>query len=127
MYPSFVTVTTRNQRGIRILTICGQEYKAYPYDRYIDDAIALAGHWLAHQVTYERIVHLRTWIRENIQHGHNIPYQHLRSMQACRYFVEMVIHAEFSVENGGKMFEEAYRACLEENTQVFANKGKGKG
>src|SRR5690606_21172169 len=55
MYPSFVTVTTRNQRGIRILTICGQEYKAYPYDRYIDDAIALAGHWLAHQVTYERI------------------------------------------------------------------------
>lgn len=122
-YPSFVTVTASDKRGARILTICGKEYKSYAYDSYIDDAIELASHWKEHQITFDRIIHLRTWIRENQQHGYDIPYKHLRNMRACRYFVEMVIHSEFS--SLGDTFKESYQYCLKENIQIFS-KGKGK-
>lgn len=123
-YPSFVTEAAGDKRGTRLLFICGQEYKAYPYDTHIDDAIELASYWKNHQVTYDRIIHLRTWIRENQQHGYDIPYKHLRNMRACRYFVEMVIHSEFlSLVD---TFEESYQYCLQENIQIFS-KGKGKG
>lgn len=123
-YPPFVTEATSDKRGTRMLIICGKEYKAYPYDSYVDEAIELASYWRDHQVTYERIVHLRTWIRENQQHGYDIPYMHPRNMRVCRYFVEMVIHSEFL--SLGDTFKEAYESCLQENLQIFS-KGKGKG
>ena len=123
-YPSFVTEAAGDKRGARILVICGQEYKAHQYDSYIDDAIELASYSQEHQVTYGRIVHLRTWIRENQQHGYDIPYKHLKNMKACKYFIEMVIHAEFL--EVGDTFKESYQYCLRENNRIFS-KGKGKG
>jgi hypothetical protein len=42
----------------------------------------------------------------------------MRNMRACRYFVEMVIHAEFT--GLGNAFEEGYKESLRENIRVFS-------
>jgi hypothetical protein len=124
MYPSFVEEIVRDNNGGRALIICGREYMAHALDTHIDDAIELASRWQQHQVTYERIVHLRTWIRENHQPGHDLPYKHLRNMKSCKHFVEMVIHSEFTLS--GSLFTQGYKSCLKENNRIFSKlKGKG--
>lgn len=60
MYPSFVTFVSGDSDGTKQLRICNQEFKVFDYDWYIEDAINLAKHWKRHQVTYQRIAHLRT-------------------------------------------------------------------
>lgn len=124
MYPPFVKVAGTNRRGTRILTICDQDYTAHHYDLYIDHAIELAAYWKPHQISYSRITHLRNWIRENCLQGHNIPYKHIRSMHACKYFVESVIHAEHS--RAGKSMGEAYKFFLQDNIRIFSKRKNGK-
>ncbi|WP_188316128.1 hypothetical protein [Chitinophaga agrisoli] len=122
LYPSFVKEKGFDERGNLILIICGKKYVVYPFDTHIDEAINLASRWRPHQVTYDRIVHLRSWIRENHQHGHNLPYKDLESMKSCRHFVERVIHREFAPAK--HLFVEGYRYCLKENTRIFSNHRK---
>ncbi|RBL90452.1 hypothetical protein [Chitinophaga flava] len=123
MYPSFINFIGTEAAGGRKLKICGQDFTAYSYDWYIDDAITLASRWPSHQVTYRRILHLRTWIRENYQHGHDIPYKYLRSLQGCRCWVESVIHAEY--KGADEMFQESYKEQLAGNKTIFSKSGAG--
>jgi hypothetical protein len=76
------------------LEICGTEYIAHQDDWYIYDALQLAESWSEH-ATYERIIFLRTWIRENYQHGHDIPLGRIRSLSGCLKWLEKVIKAEY--------------------------------
>ncbi len=80
--------------GARLL-ICGEEYKAWLYDTYIFDAIEIAKNWRPNQRTYDRIVHLRYWLRENIQHGHGLEIEDLRSMRDVKNFIDRLIDREY--------------------------------
>ncbi|SKD09417.1 hypothetical protein SAMN05660461_5305 [Chitinophaga ginsengisegetis] len=117
MYPSFITLVNSDTSGTRLLKICGHEFKAFDYDWYIEDAIMLAKCWKPHQITYRRILHLRTWIRENYQHGHEIPYKHLRSLHGCKHWVESVIHKEYKYAD--ETFKSNYEEMLTNNTLIF--------
>ena len=118
MYPNFVKQKERNKHdGCRILAICGEEYLAHPADPYIDDAITLAALWHPHQVTFLRIVHLRNWIRENDQHGHNIPFKHIKDLLGCKYLIDSIIEAEYS--SIGPYYQENFYASLRENERIF--------
>ncbi|MEC5145805.1 hypothetical protein [Chitinophaga sp. 212800010-3] len=100
------------------MKICGQDYTAHSYDWYIDDAISLAARWKPGQITYQRILHLRNWIRENYQHDHNVSYQRLHSLQGCRKWVEVVIHAEY--RHAPDEFKTDYQQRLSENKVIFS-------
>ena len=123
MYPTFITLVNTDAAGTRLLKICDHEFKAFDYDWYIDDAIMLVKHWKPHQITYQRILHLRTWIRENYQHGHEIPYKHIRSMQGCRHWLESVIHAEYN--GADEVFIDSYKQRLAENKTIFSKVDTG--
>src|SRR5689334_8303246 len=77
-----------------LLVICGQEYKAWSYDSYIHDALHIAGYWDENDITYNRIVHLRYWLRENVQHGHDIPIN-VRSLSGAKTLCDKIIRAEY--------------------------------
>lgn len=118
MYPSFVTFVRSEPDGTKVLRICDQEFKVFTYDWYIEDAINLVKHWKPHQIIYRRIIHLRTWIRENYQHGHEIPYKHIRSLQGCRHWVECIIYAEYA--NMGEEYTQRRDSALEVNRNIFS-------
>ncbi len=117
MYPTFVKIKGINPNGDKMIEICGQDFTIHTYDWYIEDAIRLAKRWKLEQITYSRIMHLRTWIRENFQHDHNIPYEHLRSMRSCRNWIECVIHADFKYADIA--FQETYKEQLQRNKIIF--------
>ena len=121
MYPSFVDFKGAGSNGTsRVLFFCGKEYKAHHTDWYIDDALELASHWKEEQRTFERIQHLRDWIRENFQHGHNIPYEHLRTLDQCAAFIDTVIHAEYEhADMSWEGMKEQYEADLNQNRKMF--------
>ncbi|MBS0027672.1 hypothetical protein ACTJJ0_03320 [Chitinophaga sp. 22321] len=118
MYPTFITLVSTNAAGSRLLKICDHEFKAFDYDWYIDDAIMLAKRRMPHQISHQHILHLRTWIRENYQHGHEIPYKHIRSMQGCRRLVESIIHAEYA--NTGEEYIQSRDSALKTNSHIFS-------
>lgn len=118
MYPNFVKQKENNNyNGVRLLEICGEEYLAHHMDPYIDDAIALAALWHPHQITFPRILHLRNWIRENDQHGHNIPFKQIKDLLGCKYFIDSIIEAEHA--SLGPHYQENFYACLRENERIF--------
>lgn len=117
MYPSFIDIISTEVAGIRHMKICGQDYTAYSYDWYIDDAIELAARWKPNQITYQRILHMRNWIRENYQHDHNISYQRIRTLAGCQKWVEVVIHAEYRYADS--VFKNSYSEQLNFNKSVF--------
>lgn len=104
------------------MTICGKLFTVHFYDWYIDDAIMLAERWPVSEVTYERVLHLRNWIRENYQHDHNVPYKNIKSVRGCCRWVERVIHAEFRYAD--EVFKGIYKQGLEENKSIFSDKTK---
>lgn len=57
----------------KIIIIRGKEYRQFDYDWYMDKALELA----PKQWDYDLVVRLRNAIRENYQHQHNIPIDHL--------------------------------------------------
>jgi hypothetical protein len=99
----------------RLLVICGTEYQAWSYDTYIYEACEIAKHWPAEHRTYERIVHLRYWIRENIQHGHDYSTSNIRSMAAAKKFIDRVIESEYR----DPMWETERKFQLQENRKYF--------
>jgi hypothetical protein len=119
-YPDFVSVKevdTCSDR--RLLEICGQVYTAHRYDHFIDTAIELAAQWQRQQVTYERVMHLRNWIRENEEY--QVPVIGVKSMLGCKEFVDRVIAADY-VESGGREREYFIRD-LRENERMFFEEG----
>ncbi len=117
MYPDFVKQIGSDAAGTRILEICGKQFSAYSYDWYIDDAIDLAAKWKLGEVSYDRIVHLRYWVREIYQHGNDIAYRRLRSVFGCFRFVERVMYAEFS--NCEDEMRELYSQYRVDNRAIF--------
>lgn len=71
------------------LMICGVSYKAMRYDTYIYDALNIAGYWNPDERTYKRILHLRNWLRENIQHGHDLPIN-VRSLHGAKKLIACI-------------------------------------
>lgn len=118
MYSSFVTFINRDSDGSRLLKICDHDFKAHSYDWYIDDTIKLTEYWKPLQITYQSILHLRTWIRENYQHGHEILYKRIRSMQGCGRWEERIIRAEYASTR--EEYIESRDSSLKINRNVFS-------
>ncbi|WP_343693999.1 hypothetical protein [Chitinophaga sp.] len=115
-YPDFVLLLEEDHcNGRRILDICGQLYTANGYDHFIDTAIELARQWQRHQVTYERVVHLRNWLREN--ETYQVPLIGVKSVLGCKEFVDRVIAADY-VESGARN-REFFIKDLRENERLF--------
>ena len=116
--PTTRPLTNQHQRKIMIL---GEEYSQCYYDWYIMDAIKLASFWKQKQITLKRIFHLREWIRENYQHGHNYSYSHCRSMKSCKEWLAKVINSEYKFCD-----DEEYRKMekenLKDNIEIFSQK-----
>ncbi|WP_266206268.1 hypothetical protein [Pontibacter kalidii] len=120
----FAQVITKTDEGHQLL-ICGEVYQAWNYDSYIYDAVSLAKRWYPHQITFERIVHLRHWIRENIQHGHNSPTAMLFSMRSVKYWIDELIEMEYGHDS---YWDEQKQLAWDENEKIFSrsnNKPKG--
>lgn len=100
-----------------LLVICGTEYKAWAYDSYILDAIEIAAYWNDNDRTYDRIVHLRYWLRENIQHGHDLPIN-VRSLSGAHKLVDQIIQAEFAGSSTPE-FIEMRDFYLAQNLEAF--------
>lgn len=101
------------------LSLCGQEYVAWEYDTYIYDAIELAKKWNPGEVNYKRLIHLRDWLRENVQHGHNIPTQGVNTLALAKNFIDQVIKAEYLYAEGeSKNFEQRE---LKTNRKLFSD------
>lgn len=116
MYPHFVKIIENNLfNDSQILEICGQRYIAHANDRFIGTAIALAGCWQSHQVTYARVLHLRKWIRlnEDLQ----VPETGVGSLLGCKEFIDRVIGALFVMTPGRDC--EKYIEQLRENDRIF--------
>lgn len=116
MYPDFVLLREENAiTGRRILEICGQLYTAHGYDHFIDTAIKLAAQWQRQQVTYERVAHLKNWIRENEEY--QVPMCGVSSVKGCKDFVDRVIAADYVGSDGRN--REFCMAGWRENERVF--------
>lgn len=111
----FAFVIERTKEGNNI-SICGKEYAAWDYDVYIYDAIQLGAKWLPHQITYERIVYLRYWLRENVQHGHDRCFDHLKSMHSVKQWLAGLIAAEYRDE---EYWKEQKEYALKQNEEIF--------
>ncbi len=94
---SFAYVKNYTDKG-RMLMIFDKQYHAWYYDTYIFDAIDLIKKWKPHQITYDRIIHLREWIRENAAHGHEMYFKHLKSMRAVKLWIDELIKKEYQDE-----------------------------
>jgi len=62
-------------------------------------------------------MYLRTWIRENYQHDHNISYTGIRSLKGCYGWGERVIRAEFQYSDA--RFTESFMQYLQQNRDIF--------
>lgn len=102
------------------LKICDHEYNAWGYDTYIYDAIELVSRWKQDQVTYERVIHVRYWLRENIQHGHNIEFSHLKTLNAVKQFIDQVIREEYPKE-GDADLKDSLNHDLDTNKKVLGS------
>lgn len=96
-----------------LLIICDREFIAWNYDTYIYEAISIAKTWKPEEVTFKRILHMRTWIRENIQHGHNLPTFHLKTMEDAKQFIDELIKLEYQ-------FDDLQGSILLNNSQIFS-------
>lgn len=105
--------------GQKMLLILGKEYKAHNTDWYIFDALEMMNRCKKerHLVTYEMIMWLRTWIRENYQHGHNIDYSRIRTLSGAAKWLQKVIRAEYLNAPGD--FKEDEKLHLERTRELF--------
>ena len=111
----FAYVKNYTDKG-RMLIIFGKEYHAWYYDTYILDAIHLVNKWQTNQITYDRIIHLRHWIRENSQHGHEMCFKHFRSMKSVKLWLDELINREYQDE----YWKEKKEFSLKNNAQIFS-------
>jgi hypothetical protein len=92
------------------------EYHAWGYDIYIYDAIRLAKKWLPTQITFDRIIYLRNWLRENLQHSHNRCFEHLSSMLSVKGWIDELIEAEYGYD---EYWSEQKEFALKGNAALF--------
>ncbi len=65
----------------------GREYRQFDYDWYMDTALELA----PKQWDYDLVLRLRDAIRENYQHAHNIPIDHLaKKARPLKKFIQAI-------------------------------------
>ena len=112
---AFAFVKAETEKG-NMLSILGKDYHSWDYDVYIYDAIDLAGKWLPHQITFDRIIHLRNWLRENIQHGHDRCFRHLSSMRSVKLWLAKLIQAEYGYD---EYWNEQKKIVLKESSELF--------
>jgi hypothetical protein len=112
-------LTNQHQRKILIL---GQEYSQSWYDWYIMDAIKLASLWKSHQITFDRIMHLRYWVRENVQHSHNYSYLRCKTVKSCKEWLAKVINSEYKFSDDDDEYVEMEKRDLKENIEIFSRK-----
>lgn len=111
----FAFIKEKTEQG-NMLSISGMEYHAWDYDVYIYDAIHLAEKWLPHQITFDRIIYLRNWLRENIQHGHDRCFEHLSSLQSVKGWIDELIEAEYGYD---EYWSEQKEFALKGNAALF--------
>lgn len=111
----FAFIREKTEQG-NMLSISGMEYHAWDYDVYIYDAIQLAEKWQPHQITFDRIIHLRNWFRENVQHGHDRCIEHLSSMQSVKSWIDELIKAEYGDDD---YWNKQKQFSLQANAAVF--------
>ena len=116
-----VTTTGFDELGQKILLICGQEYRQHPTDGYMDDALRLVQQWDDDQVTFERVVHLRNYLRENYGHGHEINFQNLLSLADCKSWIDEVIKAEYRLVLHEEWAKDQQKADLETNARIMGS------
>lgn len=63
------------------------------------------------------MLHLRYWLRENYEHGHRIPFLHIKDMLGCKYFIACVMQAAYAIIR--EYYQEAFHASLNENKKIF--------
>jgi len=114
--PETRPLTNQHHRKILIL---GEEYTQWWYDWYIMDAIKLASFWKSHQITSKRIFHLREWIRENYQHGHNYSYLHCKSVKSCKEWLAKVINSEYKFCDDDE-YRKMEKEALKDNIETFS-------
>ena len=112
---AFAFVKAETEKG-NMLSILGKDYHAWGYDVYIYDAIDLAEKWLPHQITFDRIIHLRNWLRENVQHGHDRCFKHLSSMHSVKLWLVELLEAEYGQD---EYWAEQKQFALKENWKLF--------
>lgn len=100
----------------RLLEICGNLYEAWNYDTYIYYAIIIASRWKKHQVTYDRILHMRCWLRENIQHGHGLDFSKIRSVTGLKNRLDELMRREYLDE----YWKEQLEFSLKNNEEIFS-------
>lgn len=96
-----------------VLIICNREFIAWPHDKYIYKAIDIASRWKPEEVTFKRILHLRSWIRENIHHLHDLPTDHIQTMEDAKQFIDQLIKLEYQ-------FNDLQGSALLNNSQIFS-------
>lgn len=116
--PESRPLTNQHQRKILIV---GEEYSQNHYDWYIEDAIRLVSFWKPKQITVSRIFHLREWIRENYQHGHNYSYSHCKNMKVCKEWLAKVINSEYKYCEEDDLIEQEAE-LLKDNIETFSRK-----
>lgn len=99
----------------RMLMICGQKYEAWSYDTYIYDALNISGYWNPEERTYKRIMHLRNWLRENVQHGHDLPIN-VRSLHGAKKLIDKIIGWEYPDDD---YWQEQRKFQLEQNAKIM--------
>lgn len=111
----FAFIKEKTEQG-NMLSISGMDYHAWDYDVYIYDAIHLAEKWLPIQITFDRIIHLRNWLRENLQHGHNRCFEHLSSTRSVKNWIDELIEAEYGYDG---YWREQKGFALKGNSALF--------
>lgn len=96
-FPPFVSVGRIEKAGkdeCAILNICGQEFRYFPKNLWIEPAIRLADRWNPDQPNLQRIEILSNWLRENELRFINLPFEHLTTLSSCGDFIKQVIERD---------------------------------
>lgn len=109
-----------NPRIWFIYEICGTTYERWDYDDYIEDAIELANKWKTEEITYARIVYLRSWLRENEQHGHNLKFFTIRTMKGCKNFIDKLIETEYQYTEDDQERKDQIKTAKTQNEKMFS-------
>lgn len=91
-----------NENGSEVVTICGEKTLIHDYDWYMERAIRnltavacnKAGEVKFKSVDYRFVRRFRDAIRENYNHGHNLPDEEFRMLTEIKIFIATIERIE---------------------------------